>query len=425
MARSLCTNRNSHGDFIRHALLSAGEGEEPVYIASAFFTDHALLRDLAFKSKRVRLVVRLGFPTSPNALADALADSHVDVRYFTDATFHSKLYIFGSRMAYVGSANLTGAAGISNQEILVAIPSDDPRFIELSALFAEYWEQASVLNDTVLDMYREVYDAHKNVDQQVASLDRAVEASLGKKRFENIDRDKVVKSKENIFVDSYRKVYQETVSAFKTIRDAYLDDGRRKVSEEKLPLRLEVDSFFSYVRDYIAIGETWLEIPVGWTGARQANLSDALNRWHAAAWPHLESTIVETNYPKLVEVFRSTDSIQDSSDDELFNALLTLHSFHDSLRFHKGGIPGLRKAFIEGNDPTRVRDSLAYLVHGRDELVQRMANVLYLSDKKLNFFGQANVQELIGWYNEEDMPVINGRTTKILRYFGFDVKQLS
>ncbi|OOI06655.1 hypothetical protein BIW16_03155 [Vibrio sp. OULL4] len=31
----------------------------------------------------------------------------------------------------------------------------------------------------------------------------------------------------------------------------------------------------------------------------------------------------------------------------------------------------------------------------------------------------------IGWINKENLPVINGRTTKVLRYFGFDVKQLS
>lgn len=424
MSRTLLTNRNSHGDFIRHALLTAGENEEPVYIASAFFTDHGVLRDMAFRSKRVRLIVRLGFPTSPKALQDALADRNVDVRFFTDATFHPKLYIFGSRVAFVGSANLTGAAVLANQEILVSVDSDDARFVELSVLFGEYWDQASVLDPTVLEAYRKVYDAHRKVDDYVADLDRAVVESLGRVRFENIDRGKVVKSKDNIFVDSYRKVYQETVSAFRRIRDAYVADGRRKVSEERLPLRLEIDSFFSFVRDHIATGEVWAESPVGWTAARQADLAQALDSWHATTWPHLESTIVGTNYPRLVKVFENEGTIKASSDDELFDSLLTLHSFHDSLRFHAGGIPGLRKAFIGGNEAGRVRESLAYLVHGKDELVQRMANVLYQSDRKLSTFGQANVQELIGWHNKEDMPVINGRTTKILRYFGFDVRQL-
>lgn len=420
----LLTNRNSRGDFIRHALLSTGESEEPVYIASAFFTDYEVLRDLAFTSKRVRLIVRLGFPTSPRALELALADRNVDVRYFTDPTFHPKLYIFGTRRAYVGSANLTGNAVLSNQEVLVSIDADDPRFVELSALFGEYWNQASVLDSGVLDQYRKIYESHRKADEYVAALDDAVQTTIGSVRFENIDRGKVAKSKENIFVDSYRKVYQETVSAFRTVREAYIEHGERKVPEGRLPLRLEIDSFFSFVRDHIATGESWAATPVGWTAARQLDLQDALKSWHATPWPHLESRIVETNYPRLLEVFQDAETIKRSSDDQLFGALLTLHSFHDSLRFHAGGLSGLRKAFIDGNDPEKIREGLAYLVHGEDELIQRMANMLYRSDFKLNTFGQANVQELIGWHNKEDMPVINGRTTKVLRYFGFDVRQL-
>ncbi len=47
-----------------------------------------------------------------------------------------------------------------------------------------------------------------------------------------------------------------------------------------------------------------------------------------------------------------------------------------------------------------------------------MADVIYNTDYKLRAFGVANVQVLIGWHNNIDLPVVNGRTTKILRYFG-------
>lgn len=424
MHSDLLTNRNSRGDFIREALVGAGEPGEPAYIASAFFTDHEVLRRISFKSKRVRLIVRLGFPTSPKALQDALNDPNVDVRYFTDHTFHPKLYIFGDRTAFVGSANLTGAAVISNQEILVAMSSDDPRFEDLAVLFGEYWDQAAVLTAPILDEYRILYANHRAIDVEIAKFEQQVDSKIGKAVFQNIDRGKERKSKENIFIESYRKTYQEAVSAFSTIREAYRDHGKRKVSEERLPLRLEIDSFFSYVRDHIATGETWRDTTVGWNPARKMDLESALASWHRTTWPHLESTIVGTNYPRLVETFSSNQAIKGSSDDQLFEALLTLHSFHDSLRFHLGGLSGLRKAFIGSNATEKVRHSLAYLVHGKDELVQRMANLIYNSDYKLGVFGQANVQELIGWHNKEDLPVINGRTTKILRYFGFDVRQL-
>jgi hypothetical protein len=54
-----------------------------------------------------------------------------------------------------------------------------------------------------------------------------------------------------------------------------------------------------------------------------------------------------------------------------------------------------------------------------------VAALIFNPAYKLNEFGRPNVQELIGWINREELPVVNGRTTKVLRYFGFDVQQLS
>jgi hypothetical protein len=63
-------------------------------------------------------------------------------------------------------------------------------------------------------------------------------------------------------------------------------------------------------------------------------------------------------------------------------------------------------------------------LYGKGDIVKRMADLIYDSSYKLNEFGQSNVQELVGWINKEELPVINGRTTKVLRYYGFDVRQL-
>ena len=80
---------------------------------------------------------------------------------------------------------------------------------------------------------------------------------------------------------------------------------------------------------------------------------------------------------------------------------------------------------LEINDGKQIRESLSYLVFGEGDVIERMANLIFQPKYKLNEFGQANVQELLGWCNKEEIPVINGRTTKILRYFGFDIRQLS
>jgi hypothetical protein len=84
----------------------------------------------------------------------------------------------------------------------------------------------------------------------------------------------------------------------------------------------------------------------------------------------------------------------------------------------------LKQEFLGKNDIDKIKKSLTYLVYGNTEIIERMANLIFKSEYKLNVFGQSNIQELIGWENKEGLPVINGRTTKILRYFGFNICQL-
>jgi len=63
-------------------------------------------------------------------------------------------------VALVGSANLTSAATISNQEVVVEIGSVDLRFPELASLFNEYWSDAKVLTTEALDNYRKICDKY-------------------------------------------------------------------------------------------------------------------------------------------------------------------------------------------------------------------------------------------------------------------------
>lgn len=100
-------------------------------------------------------------------------------------------------------------------------------------------------------------------------------------------------------------------------------------------------------------------------------------------------------------------------------------SFHDRFRFYKGGLETLKASFIEHNEEQRVKNTLTYLLYGTGDAVGRMADCIYDGEYKLNEFGKSNVQELIGWINKEELPVINGRTTKVLRYFGNDIRQIS
>lgn len=418
-------NRTQHGDFVKNAIQALASDGCNVYIAVAFFTEADVVKELLTSGCHVRLIVRLGFPTSPHAINGLMGKSGVEIRYFTGHSFHPKIYIFGDNAALVGSANLTRAAIMRNQEVVVSINSSDTRFTELVSLFGGYWAEAKVLDQAALDTYKSAYKEFEKLEASAAKLGEAVLAKLGESEPSSITREKVKASKESLFLEDFRKTYQECLSAFNIVREAYEASGYRKVDPSLVPLRIEIDSFISFVRERRADGEIWMSAPLRSATEQKLIVSEMISEWRNTKWPHFEDRIVGENYPRLLRTFRSAETVMSASDDEVFDALATLHSFHDRFRFYLGGLTGWKKVFLAANDPKRMRETLAYLVFGRDGIENRMANAIYDSSYKLDEFGRANVQELIGWCNREELPIINGRTTKVLRFFGSDVRQLS
>lgn len=419
----LYTNRNSRQDFVKHAFTHHIQNNMDIFIASAFFTEFNVIDSLLEKGCHIRIIVRLGFPTSPFALEKLLSHKNVEARFFTNNSFHPKLYIFGDRSLLVGSANLTNTALLTNQEVMVSLNSEDHRFEELTSLFSNYWESANVLSKEAIKDYKNIYNKYSKLSSQIISLDNEVLDKIGDINYSNINRGKKHISQSSIFLESYRKSYQTSVYAFECIEEIY-SSFQRKVPEEQIPLRLEIDSFFSFVRDYYATQETWLAQPLGWTDMQKSHLRTLVNEWLSTPWEHFEERIVPINYPLIYNVFKSPDSIEQSNAGEIVDALCVLHSFHDRLRFYKGGLDTLIEEFSTSNDISKIKKTITYLLYGKGDIIKRMSDCIYNDEFKLNAFGQSNVQELIGWLNKENLPVINGRTTKVLRYFGFDVRQL-
>ena len=420
----LWTNRSSLGDFVINGMRGNYTDVSDIYIAVAFFREEEVVKDFLAKDCHVRMVVRLGYPTKPEALMALIKNRNIEIRYYSDPTFHPKLYIFGDKIALVGSANLTSFALNTNQEVVVSIDSEDPRFNELKSLFSDYWNEAQVLTSEVIESYEAIYRKHSQSIADIARIDDEIQSEIGKTVFSNIDRGEPIKTKEKLFLDEYSKAYQECVTAFEKIKDVYMSVGRRKNNFNDIPTRLEIDSFVSFVRERHAIHELWKEQPIGWSENRRALVQEHINEWLETDWPHYDETICYENYPRISSIFGSEDSINNASYDAIIDAIAVLHSFHDRLRFFPGGLDTLMDTFKTSNDIKHTKSSLTHLLYGTGNIVERMADLIYDRSYKLEQFGQSNVQELVGWVNNEELPVINGRTTKVFRYYGFDVTQL-
>lgn len=421
----LFTNRSSHRDFLYNEISILAGDVSNIYIAVAFFTESEVIDQILSSNSHIRLIVRLGFPTNPKALRKIISNKNIEIRYFSASSFHPKLYIFGNSSALVGSANLTKSALLTNQEITVSIKSNDERFSELVSLFSSYWAEANVLTEKTIDTYERILSKYKEINKGLYKLQSDIDNNIEKCEFNNIDRGKNKKSKENLFIEDYRKTYQNSRAGFNKIVEVYKSVGKRKTNDESIPLRVEIDSFISYVRDEHAKGEFWEHTELGWDSSKEIMLKNHINKWLETDWEYFDDGIVNKSYPLIKKVFSSEKSIKESSYEELVDGILVLHSFRERLRFFKGGLPKLIKEFMSSNNIDAVKNTLSFLLFNKEEdIPSRMCQVIYNPSYKLREFGQSNVQELIGWVNSEDYPVVNGRTTKILRFYGFDVDQL-
>jgi hypothetical protein len=226
---------------------------------------------------------------------------------------------------------------------------------------------------------------------------------------------------EKVFLESYRRTYQEFLSAYHEVETIYRSFDKRQRPDEFVPLRIEIDQFFSFVRGKYATGDTYKHQPLREGEDRREFLRFRIEEWFGQRWEYLDDHIVK-NIPRIINRLGTASSIQAATMDEIIDALEVCHSFHDRLRFYPGGTEGLWKDFAKDNDLAQIKKVLLYLLHGtEDDFITRMGTCIFDEGYHLHHIGRSIVQELLGWVNKENIPICNGRTVKALRYLGFNV----
>ncbi|MCP1659883.1 phospholipase D-like domain-containing protein [Neisseria perflava] len=376
------------------------------------------------------LVVRLGFPTSPKALYELLTGKYknkVLIRYFSSKSFHPKLYIFGNRKAVVGSANFTDSALNSNQEIVLEILSDEEIgnpdiFEDLKDVFNGYWDEAKPLDEATLKKYEAIFNQHSDVSKKISDFDIEVENKVGMHEFINNSKIKPSKTKDRLYYENLAKNYQICVQGVNQISEWYKEGGR-VLSNEQLPLRLEVDAFINYVKDnYVG---------------RVSDLKDGLSSNEEQIKFHIKSYKSEClfdgreknklnkrcqDYKELLSVLASGELIEKIELEKLVSSLLNLNAICTMVARFSGGKDKFIKEFIEQNDEAQIRKTINYVLYGADSVTERIYNAVHNEKYKLKKFKDSSVEELIGWVNQENLPIVNERVKKVLKFYGANIK---
>lgn len=406
----LVTNTNRINDRM-HKLLADQGKDSQIYIASAFFSEAKLALEMVNNNSNIMLIVRLDFGTNPDALYAIFNNKNIDIRFFTGNNFHPKFYIFGNRIAYVGSANFTHSGLTTNNEVNIEFDSEEPIFEDLKSVFWDYWNQAEVLTKDKLDRFKEIVDNCKKPEPF-----KEIKAKVGAYEYNNVDRPKEKGNTKDKYISNFRRNYQLYITRFNNLKTIYEKTKVRRYPN--VPLRIEVDRFLWWIREDYAIGESYKGVEARSISEIEKTIIPYIKEFEKISNDYLDSS-ASTRYEKVSNGFQNVEMIQKMDFDEIFEILDNVYAFHDTLRFYNGGHVTLKKYFEDENPLKKIKESVSYTLFGKDDYEERIYKCLFHEDLKLKGFGEHCIKELFGLVNSHDIPICNGRTLKSMEWLGF------
>jgi hypothetical protein len=320
----------------------------------------------------------------------------------------------------LGSSNLTDGGLQSNREATICVDQTDD-LMELRSLFNELWKSALVLTAEKLQRFTV---KHGLLTRGTSDLDALIEDAVGKSEPTNSNVESSKKTKEDIFLEELRREVDRYRKAFGEVTQLLQENQFRRPELENVGPANETNRFLNWVRVTYASGEGAREnVPLRSPVECKTEIVRLGREWTQTDHNKIPKDYIGALH-QVRRVFGSREAIEDASKDQLMDGLLSIHAFHSQHRYIKGGTDNLPEAFWSANnkDIAKVKRTLTYLVHGGEEFIQRLHDVLYDQARKLVYFGEFCALEVYGTVKPEDCPPMNGRIAKALRFLGFDVR---
>jgi hypothetical protein len=389
-----------------------------IWVAAPYVTATDDLLEAQKAGKEIRLIVGLNDCTSPHALRQVQDLAGFGIRYFT-RRFHAKLYIFDND-ALVGSSNLTQGGLSLNREANICIDSED-ELDELRELFSELWEDAQVLTAEKLAAFAKAWSGKRGAQDP----DPWIEDSVGKSEPQNSSLASRKRTTKSVFQETLRRQIAEYGAAFREIDQVLAANQIQRMELSSVPQEYRTNRFLNWVRLSKAPGEVeWRQAPPRSPEGRQELILELGREW---AGLDSDKTQIPEEYlewlERVMDTFKTKDGLSDVSKEALTAGLLSLHAFHEQLRFVDGGLKNLPIEFwhANGGNLERVRQSLVFLLFGRGDFPDRLYEFISYPNVKLAYFGKFCALELFGTIHPHKCPPMNGRTAKSMRFLGYSV----
>jgi len=228
-------------------------------------------------------------------------------------------------------------------------------------------------------------------------------------------------------ISSLLQEFPKYITAYKAVETAYLAHGFRVYDLKNQPIHYEVDAFLSFVYEkHIKRKRSNVYIQRSTAQIHALINNTLMAEWKSEADDRISNeTAFESNFlhlNKFTQVFASPNSIQLASDDDIHEALFTLHSYRYIFKMSTGQPKPVN--VFNPKHIANLRNRLTYLIFGSDPTEERIANTIYDPNYQINGLKSSVILELVGWCQNLHTPIINDRIIKTFIYLGFDVSEL-
>jgi len=356
---------------------------------------------------------------------------------------HSKVIWWKGYGAYIGSANLSDRAWMTNIEAGIFFGEEDlltnNMVAELEAFF-DWLRELDVsmpLSDEIIKEMEEIQKARAGTFEKGKDKRKTPEwggpASIDKNRLNVHARRK----------ENFRKEWHETLTTLRNIGEQ-LDGQRPSWIGGDIPINWQVDQFLhAYYYNKVSEGlrKPYEEFFQKHQSNPQGALTEAIAWWCDTDSPPSNENLTFENSAPYIRDHLSRERVL-SLDKETFG---TICSYTHATKDHIAkipvadlGMPEVDHIAMEKRIPLfanwlwsqrnkkgwNVLELINFALYGGDDasLWERLYLAGRTDEYRLPRYGLNSLAELAGWARPEVAPPRNGRTSKALRALGFDVK---
>lgn len=354
---------------------------------------------------------------------------------------HSKVIWWKGYGAYIGSANLTDRAWVSNIEAGVFLSESDLQNDNLQIELENFFEglrsakQVFPLTEEIIRELEKMELERRGIDDK-GRAHRTVPVWEGPVFFE-------AKKTKDLRKEAFRLEWQETLTHLRSIGDQLVTNRPNWISED-VPISWQIDQFL-HAYYYNKVGDSREKPYEDYFRKNKANPNQALVpifKWwkETSAAPSYEDETFYENAP-LIRRYLAKENLLSLTEQQLAEICKRTHATKDH-------VSKMRLSTLGRNDVTtlpqeeriplyaawllkqtnnkgwNVLQLLNYVLYeGTNDLLwERLYKATREPEYSLPHYGLNSIAELVGWARPEVVPPRNGRTSKALRALGYDVR---